>query len=53
MNDEEREMAIDLQLRFTESDRRAPLADFECGHGRLAGDSSVVCGCWPDEEPTE
>ena len=26
------------------------LADFECEHGRLAGDPTEPCGCWPTEE---
>jgi len=25
------------------------LADNECAHGRLAGDRSAKCGCWPQE----
>lgn len=25
------------------------LADDECQHGRLPGDSTPACGCWPDE----
>ena len=25
------------------------LADFECKHGRLSGDSTPPCGCWPAE----
>lgn len=25
------------------------LADNECAHGRLAGDSTPACGCWPGE----
>lgn len=28
------------------------LADLECTHGRLAGDSSPVCGCWVQESGT-
>ena len=26
------------------------LADNECAHGRLAGDRSAKCGCWPQEK---
>src|SRR5579864_4644313 len=25
------------------------LADHECGHGRLPGDQTAACGCWPQE----
>lgn len=25
------------------------LADNECKHGRLAGDPTAPCGCWPTE----
>ena len=25
------------------------LADHECGHGRLPGDRTAKCGCWPQE----
>lgn len=25
------------------------LADFECSHGRLPGDTSTPCGCYPSE----
>ena len=25
------------------------LADHECAHGRLPGDRSAKCGCWPQE----
>jgi hypothetical protein len=25
------------------------LADHECAHGRLPGDSTAKCGCWPQE----
>lgn len=25
------------------------LADHECAHGRLPGDHSPKCGCWPQE----
>jgi hypothetical protein len=25
------------------------LADHECAHGRLPGDSTRACGCWPQE----
>ena len=25
------------------------LADHECAHGRLAGDQTPKCGCWPQE----
>lgn len=28
-----------------------PLADHECGHGRLPSDESAPCGCWPGERP--
>lgn len=27
----------------------AHLADDECQHGRLAGDRTAPCGCWPGE----
>jgi hypothetical protein len=27
-------------------DRRIPLADFECRHGRLPGDMGKDCDCW-------
>lgn len=27
-----------------------PLADFECQHGRLSGDKTPPCGCWPGEQ---
>jgi hypothetical protein len=30
----------------------ARIADNECRHGRLPGDLSPVCGCWPGE-PTD
>jgi hypothetical protein len=26
------------------------LADNECQHGRLPGDPTKACGCWPQEE---
>lgn len=26
-------------------------ADLECAHGRLAGDPTKPCGCWPTEAP--
>ena len=26
------------------------LADHECSHGRLAGDRTPKCGCWPQED---
>jgi hypothetical protein len=29
------------------------LADHECPHGRLYGDSSPSCGCWPGEGEKE
>lgn len=29
--------------------RNYPMADMECMHGRLAGDETRPCGCWPDE----
>jgi len=25
------------------------LADHECAHGRLPGDRTTKCGCWPQE----
>jgi len=25
------------------------LADHECRHGRLPGDRTPACGCWPEE----
>ena len=25
------------------------LADHECQHGRLPGDRTAKCGCWPEE----
>ena len=25
------------------------LADHECAHGRLPGDRTAKCGCWPQE----
>ena len=25
------------------------LADHECTHGRLPGDRTATCGCWPQE----
>ena len=28
------------------------LADNECDHGRLPGDRSRKCGCWPQEDTT-
>lgn len=28
------------------------LADHECRHGRLAGDPTPTCGCWPHETAT-
>ena len=28
------------------------LADHECEHGRLPGDRSAKCGCWPEESAT-
>ncbi|HYB25588.1 MAG TPA: hypothetical protein VEF89_03145 [Solirubrobacteraceae bacterium] len=28
------------------------LADHECQHGRLPGDSTPRCGCWPQENQT-
>lgn len=31
------------------SDRGMPLADFECPHGRLRGDRTPACGCFPGE----
>jgi hypothetical protein len=29
------------------------LADHECPHGRLYGDTSTPCGCWPGEGEKE
>ena len=26
------------------------LADHECAHGRLPGDHTAKCGCWPQEK---
>ena len=26
------------------------MADFECKHGRIAGDATPPCGCWPSEK---
>jgi len=26
------------------------LADHECAHGRLPGDRTPKCGCWPQED---
>ncbi|MGN6167719.1 MAG: hypothetical protein ACTHQQ_06060 [Solirubrobacteraceae bacterium] len=26
------------------------LADHECSHGRLPGDRTPLCGCWPQEQ---
>jgi hypothetical protein len=34
-----------------ESGHLLKLADNECEHGRLAGDSTPPCGCWPSEPP--
>jgi hypothetical protein len=28
------------------------LADHECAHGRLPGDRTPKCGCWPQETAT-
>jgi hypothetical protein len=29
------------------------LADYECRHGRLPGDRSAPCGCYPNERPSD
>ena len=29
------------------------LADHECRHGRLPGDGTPPCGCWPEEHRAE
>ena len=29
------------------------LVDLECRHGRMPGDSSPPCGCWPQENTAE
>lgn len=34
-----------VQVRFA-------MADYECDHGRLAGDKTPPCGCWPTEPYT-
>jgi hypothetical protein len=33
--------------------QRAILADHECKHGRLPGDSTPTCGCWATETPAD
>jgi len=29
------------------------LADYECRHGRLPGDATPSCGCFPNERPSD
>lgn len=57
VDETKQELAMDLSYTDSDATRRCaekgiPLADFECEHGRLSGDKTIACGCWPDEEVT-
>jgi hypothetical protein len=40
---------LDENPYLYEMEAALPMADFECEHGRLAGDRTPECGCWPQE----
>lgn len=42
------DVAIERRMLFDDL-IRTRLADDECPHGRLAGDKTPACGCWPTE----